>query len=107
MIGPARQRAAGPVRAFGLAGNYTVQMFERTFDALQKFPEKVPKLWAALTGEERDPETPISVVGASLIGGELFGQLPASGASFDVLAQAVGFRCRQISAGVERNQLFG
>jgi membrane-associated protease RseP (regulator of RpoE activity) len=65
---------AGPVRAFGLAGTYTVEMFDRTFQALQKFPEKVPKLWAALTGEERDPETPISVVGASVIGGELFGR---------------------------------
>ena len=53
-------------------------MFEGTFTALKKFPEKVPKLWAALTGSERDPETPISVVGASRIGGELFeqGELP-------------------------------
>src|SRR5690606_23323877 len=49
-------------------------MFEGTFTALKKFPEKVPKLWAALTGDQRDPETPISVVGASRIGGELFGQ---------------------------------
>jgi len=38
----------------------------------------VPKLWAALTGEPRDPETPISVIGASLIGGEAFaaGEFP-------------------------------
>jgi membrane-associated protease RseP (regulator of RpoE activity) len=65
---------AGPVRAFGLAGTYTAEMFERTFVAIQTFPEKVPKLWAAVTGEERDPETPISMVGASVIGGELFGR---------------------------------
>jgi membrane-associated protease RseP (regulator of RpoE activity) len=65
---------AGPVRAFGMTGSYTVQMFDRTFAAIQKFPEKVPKLWAAVTGEERDPETPISMLGASVIGGELFGR---------------------------------
>jgi membrane-associated protease RseP (regulator of RpoE activity) len=64
----------GPAKAFGMSGTYTVEMFERTFVALQQFPEKVPKLWAALGGEERDPETPISVVGASVIGGELFGR---------------------------------
>lgn len=63
---------AGPVAAFGLAADQTVFMFERTLAALKKFPEKVPKLWAALTGEERDPETPISLVGASVIGGQLF-----------------------------------
>ncbi|HYN93870.1 MAG TPA: site-2 protease family protein [Pilimelia sp.] len=62
---------AGPLRAFGLAGDQTVVMFEGTIESLKKFPEKVPKLWAALTGDERDPETPISVVGASRIGGEL------------------------------------
>lgn len=63
---------AGPVAAFGLARDQTGLMFSGTVTALKKFPEKVPKLWAALTGAERDPETPISVVGASRIGGELF-----------------------------------
>jgi membrane-associated protease RseP (regulator of RpoE activity) len=68
----------GPVAAFGLAGDQTVAMFEGTFAAIKKFPEKVPKLWSALTGDVRDPETPISVVGASRIGGELFreGEIP-------------------------------
>ncbi len=68
----------GPVAAFGLTVDQTGLMFEGTFTALQKFPEKVPKLWEALTGAERDPETPISVVGASRIGGELFeqGEIP-------------------------------
>jgi membrane-associated protease RseP (regulator of RpoE activity) len=72
------QITSGPVEAVGLAGQQTVAMFEGTFAALKKFPEKVPKLWAALTGAERDPETPISVVGASRIGGELFeqGEIP-------------------------------
>ncbi len=65
---------AGPVAAFGRAGNQTVALFDGTFAAMKKFPEKVPKLWSALTGAQRDPETPISVVGASRIGGELFQQ---------------------------------
>jgi membrane-associated protease RseP (regulator of RpoE activity) len=64
----------GPVAAFGLTGDQTGLMFEGIFTSLQKFPEKVPKLWEALSGAERDPETPISVVGASRIGGELFEQ---------------------------------
>jgi membrane-associated protease RseP (regulator of RpoE activity) len=64
----------GPGAAFGLTVDQTALMFKGTFASLQKFPEKVPKLWDALTGAERDPETPISVVGASRIGGELFGQ---------------------------------
>lgn len=60
----------GPVESIGVAGNYTGQIFTGTFTAIKKFPEKVPKLISALTGEERDPETPISVVGASVLGGE-------------------------------------
>lgn len=68
----------GPVAAFGLSWDQTALMFEGTFASIQKFPEKVPKLWEALSGAERDPETPISVVGASRIGGELFeqGEIP-------------------------------
>ena len=41
-----------------------------TFEAIGNFPSKVPKLIDAIGGEERDPETPISVVGASRVGGE-------------------------------------
>ncbi|HEX5598892.1 MAG TPA: site-2 protease family protein [Micromonosporaceae bacterium] len=66
------EMTVGPVAAIGQTGERTVLIFEQTFAALKKFPEKIPKLWAALTGDERDPETPISVVGASRIGGELF-----------------------------------
>ena len=43
---------------------------ELTFEAIAKFPSKIPKLWDAIAGEDRDPETPISVVGASRVGGE-------------------------------------
>ncbi|MEJ3744086.1 site-2 protease family protein [Actinomycetes bacterium KLBMP 9797] len=62
---------AGPIGGIGKAADQTVFMFEGTFTALKKFPEKIPALWSALSGGERDPETPISVVGASRIGGEL------------------------------------
>jgi len=42
----------------------------QTFEAIAGFPQRVPKLIDAITGEQRDPTTPISVVGASRIGGE-------------------------------------
>jgi membrane-associated protease RseP (regulator of RpoE activity) len=66
--------AFGPGAAFRLTGEQTSAIVTGTFTALGKFPEKIPKLWAAISGEQRDPETPISVVGASRIGGELFEQ---------------------------------
>jgi membrane-associated protease RseP (regulator of RpoE activity) len=43
---------------------------ENTFQALGRIPQKVPALWHSLTGSERDPDTPISVIGASRLGGE-------------------------------------
>ncbi len=43
---------------------------ENTFSALGRIPQKVPALWHSLTGSERDPDTPISVIGASRLGGE-------------------------------------
>ena len=49
---------------------YVGQTVEQTFEAIARFPAKVPKLLDAIAGEERDVETPISVVGASRIGGE-------------------------------------
>jgi membrane-associated protease RseP (regulator of RpoE activity) len=60
----------GPVESIGIAGEYSGMVFTGTFTAIKKFPEKVPKLFSALAGEKRDAETPISVVGASRLGGE-------------------------------------
>ncbi len=65
---------AGPVGAFSRAGGQTVALFAGTFDAIKQFPEKIPKLFDALNGQTRDPDTPVSVVGATRIGGELFQQ---------------------------------
>lgn len=49
---------------------FTGQMFEKTFESLAQMPTKVVNLWHAVTGGVRDPNTPISVYGASKIGGE-------------------------------------
>ncbi|MEU2038415.1 M50 family metallopeptidase [Nocardia niwae] len=52
------------------AAVFTGDMFVRTVDSLTQMPAKVSALWDAVTGGERDPETPVSVYGASKIGGE-------------------------------------
>jgi membrane-associated protease RseP (regulator of RpoE activity) len=49
---------------------YVGQTVEQTFSAIKSFPSKIPKLLDAIGGQKRDPQTPISVVGASRIGGE-------------------------------------
>ncbi len=42
-------------------------------DKLVEIPQRIPALFgAAFLGEERDPQAPISVVGVSRIGGEVF-----------------------------------
>ena len=62
---------AGPADAVGLAVRQTGALFGATFDALLHLPAKIPALWSTITGDERDPEAPVSMVGASHIGGEL------------------------------------
>ncbi len=62
---------AGPGAAFGLTYHGVIDMVQGTFESLKRIPEKIPLLWAAIVGEERDPETPISVLGATRLGGEL------------------------------------
>jgi membrane-associated protease RseP (regulator of RpoE activity) len=59
-----------PVAAVPASIWYVGQTVDQTFDAIARFPSKIPKLLDAIGGQERDPETPISVVGASRIGGE-------------------------------------
>lgn len=60
----------GPVGAFGATGDFSWTLVKGTFSALGRIPDKVPALWHSITGQERDPDTPISVVGASRLGGE-------------------------------------
>jgi len=79
----------GPVEGLGLAADQTVFMFQGTVQALSRLPERVPQLVEAVFGGTRDQETPMSVVGASRIGGELFdrGELP----TFLMLLAALNF----------------
>jgi len=65
-----REVTFGPVGAFGATVDYSGWMVGQTYEAFNRIPAKVPALWRSITGGERDPDTPISMVGASLIGGE-------------------------------------
>ncbi|WP_040810919.1 M50 family metallopeptidase [Nocardia concava] len=56
--------------AIPASGAFTGQLAVRTVESLAKMPAKVVDLWHAVTGGVRDPETPVSVYGASKIGGE-------------------------------------
>jgi membrane-associated protease RseP (regulator of RpoE activity) len=63
---------SGPIEGIGNTFTTIGTMVERTFESLKQIPAKIPKLLSAIAGNERDPETPVSVVGASRIGGEFF-----------------------------------
>jgi membrane-associated protease RseP (regulator of RpoE activity) len=60
----------GPIAALGGTTHFTGTVIDATFGAIGRFPSKVPKLIRALEGHKRDPNGPISVVGASRIGGQ-------------------------------------
>jgi membrane-associated protease RseP (regulator of RpoE activity) len=60
----------GPGRALKESGLYTGRVFAAMGGAIGRIPQKVPALWNSLSGKPRDPNTPISVVGASRLGGE-------------------------------------
>jgi membrane-associated protease RseP (regulator of RpoE activity) len=60
----------GPISAIPATFELTGQMFERVWQGILAFPEKVPRLVDAIAGQPRDQDTPVSVVGASIIGGD-------------------------------------
>ena len=60
----------GPGESLVQAGVFTGKLFSAMGSAIGRIPAKVPALWDALAGKPRDPNTPISVVGASRLGGE-------------------------------------
>jgi membrane-associated protease RseP (regulator of RpoE activity) len=60
----------GPIDGISQAGHYTGTTLVGIGSALKHLPGKVPGLWNALSGKPRDPNGPISVVGASELGGQ-------------------------------------
>ncbi|MGH3564554.1 MAG: M50 family metallopeptidase [Pseudonocardia sp.] len=60
----------GPVTAVPATFAFTGVIFERVWAGILAFPEKVPRLIDAIAGAERDLDSPVSVVGASIIGGD-------------------------------------
>ncbi len=66
-FGPTQHNALSAVPAtFAFTGDLAVEIGK----SLAKIPTKVGALVHSIGGGERDPETPISVVGASIIGGD-------------------------------------
>lgn len=49
---------------------FTGELAHQTWNALLSMPTKVHNLWIAVTGGERDPDTPVSVYGATVLGGQ-------------------------------------
>ncbi|MBF6182553.1 M50 family metallopeptidase [Nocardia otitidiscaviarum] len=74
-VGVGQATAGPPVEyslpgAFPAAAAFTGELGVKTVESLAKLPAKVGALVDAVSGGERDPETPVSVYGASRIGGE-------------------------------------
>ena len=66
-FGPTQYNPLSAVPAtFAFTGDLAVELGK----SLAKIPTKMGALVRSIGGEERDPETPISVVGASIIGGD-------------------------------------
>lgn len=72
VIGVARASylSYGPGDGVGGSLVFTGDILVQTWNRLLEFPEKIPKVVEAIFTDDRDPETPVSVVGASRIGGE-------------------------------------
>ncbi|HKN53683.1 MAG TPA: site-2 protease family protein, partial [Amycolatopsis sp.] len=58
------------VGGVGATLSFTGNMFVETGQRIVQFPQRIPAVVNAIFGGERDPNTPVSVVGASRIGGE-------------------------------------
>jgi len=69
-VGPKTVFHYGPLAAIPATIDFTGQMFVQTGKGLLKFPQKVPTVIAAIGGAPRDIDSPVSVVGASIIGGD-------------------------------------
>ena len=64
-------RSYGPLDGIGATVRFSGSMLSATLQGLASFPRKIPGVVASIFGAERDQEGPMSVVGASRVGGEL------------------------------------
>ena len=64
-------RSYGPLDGIGATLRFSGSMLSATLQGLASFPGKIPGVVASIFGAERDQEGPMSVVGASRVGGEL------------------------------------
>jgi membrane-associated protease RseP (regulator of RpoE activity) len=71
-FGPVKYEQFNPVTAIPGTVAFTGDLAVEIGKSLAKIPTKVGALVHSIGGGERDPETPISVVGASIIGGDAF-----------------------------------
>jgi membrane-associated protease RseP (regulator of RpoE activity) len=69
-ITPSYTEKFGPAGAVGATFRFTGTIITGTFSAIGQFPSKIPTLFSALAGKERDPNGPVSVVGVSRVGGQ-------------------------------------
>ncbi|HTY71433.1 MAG TPA: M50 family metallopeptidase, partial [Actinomycetes bacterium] len=72
VAGPASVLHYSLVRSPGAAVWYVGQTIGQTFDAMAHFPQRIPNLVTAIEGGQRNPNTPVSVIGAGRLGGESF-----------------------------------
>ena len=70
-VGPQGTIVYGPLAAVPAMLAYTGDLFVEITHRIIELPERIPALIEALRGGERDENTPVSVVGASIIGGDL------------------------------------
>jgi len=71
-FGPVKYEHFNPVTAIPGTVAFTGDLAVELGKSLAKIPTKVGALVHSIGGGQRDPETPISVVGASIIGGDAF-----------------------------------
>ena len=64
-------RSYGPLDGIGATVRFSGSMLSATLQGLASFPGTIPGVVASIFGAERDQEGPMSVVGASRVGGEL------------------------------------
>ncbi|NHC13565.1 M50 family metallopeptidase [Motilibacter deserti] len=72
VVEPARTLHYGALGAVAGTASFGKELFTGTFEAIGRFPSRIDDLVTAIGGGERSAETPVSVLGASRIGGEAF-----------------------------------